>query len=45
MLISVSILDKSKYQLVKEAIQNIAPEATISEEYNDIIDIFNKGMY
>ena len=38
MLISVSILDKSKYQ-------KIAPEATIYEEYNDIIDIFNKGMY
>lgn len=42
MLISASILDKNKYQLVKEAIQKIAPEATIYEEYNDIIDIFDK---
>lgn len=42
MLISASILDKNKYQLVKEAIQKIAPEAAIYEEDNDIIDIFDK---
>lgn len=35
MLISASILDKNKYQLVKEAIQKIAPEATIYEEDNE----------
>lgn len=45
MLISASISDKNKYQLVKETIQKIDPKAIIYEEDNNIIDIFNKGMH
>lgn len=42
MLISASISDKNKYQLVKETIQKIDSKAIIYEEDNNIIDIFDE---